>query len=390
MANEKSVFKFLRCSTPGCGYKKTDPTGKAKAQCKNCGATMRHSDTWYARITHNGKTILKSVSTRKRDAEDYIATCKLAQSSGNLMPGQEKDTSWPDAVKNTKQWWRDSVLKGDIAQSSANFYGFNLVALNKYFSQMSLLTIKKKDVLDYQTERVKKGISNTTINHELTTLRRIYSLHLDRTSSDESPKLYAKHQDLARVKKLEQTTEKVRFLASEEAKALMSASTPVVRLAILIGLNTGLRKANVMNLAWKHINLKERLIKLPGSVMKNRQPHTVDMPAQLVAELREWKISQPVSHFVFAGYEGDNPERTIRNDFEKAVKAAELHDVTFHTLRHTFASQWLMSGGDLTTLSEVLSHSSIQITKDLYGHLSREHKRKAHDEFAAAFLDQLY
>jgi integrase len=45
-----------------------------------------------------------------------------------------------------------------------------------------------------------------------------------------------------------------------------------------------------------------------------------------------------------------------------------------------------MSGGDLATLSELLDHASIQITKDRYGHLSGEHKQKAIDQFEGVFF----
>lgn len=388
MANDKSVFKVLACT---CGYKKRDITGKAAGRCKNCGSEMKLSESWYARITHQGRTKVKAISPRRRDAEDYIATCKVAKRAGTLLPGEEKDIHWKDAAKNAEKWWKEAVLKDEIRQSTADFYGFNMVALSKYFGRFTLLMIRKRDVLDYQTARVKEKISNNTINHELTTLRRLYSLHLDGTSIEESPKLFSKHQDLSRVKKLEVTQEKVRFLTAQEAKALLDISTPTVRLAVLIGLNTGLRRANVTGLAWKDIDLKKRLITLAGTAMKNRAPHVVDIPQGLHDELKAWrKKNELTSTYVFPQVEDENAAIDfLRDDFEKAVAAAGLQDVTFHTLRHTFASQWLMNGGDLVTLSEILAHSSIQITKDLYGHLSREHKRKAHDEFANSFLSQL-
>jgi integrase len=70
----------------------------------------------------------------------------------------------------------------------------------------------------------------------------------------------------------------------------------------------------------------------------------------------------------------------------KKRKQPLFDDVVFHTLRHTFASHFLMAGGGLTTLSELLDHASIQITKDRYGHLSGEHKKKAIDAFAGVFF----
>src|ERR1043166_5163771 len=134
MANDKSVFKYLTCQSPGCGYKKTDTTGKAKAECKNGHGLMRLTDNWYARITHNGVTTTKAISPRKRDAEDYIAACKIAKREGGLLPGQEKDITWKDAVANCERWWEQDVASKIIQQSTADFYKFMLVPLAAEFS----------------------------------------------------------------------------------------------------------------------------------------------------------------------------------------------------------------------------------------------------------------
>jgi hypothetical protein len=50
----------------------------------------------------------------------------------------------------------------------------------------------------------------------------------------------------------------------------------------------------------------------------------------------------------------------------------------FHDLRHTFASQWVMSGGDLYVLKDILGHKSIVMTQR-YAHLSPEYKRSMVD-----------
>ena len=49
----------------------------------------------------------------------------------------------------------------------------------------------------------------------------------------------------------------------------------------------------------------------------------------------------------------------------------------FHDLRHTAASLMILEGVDLKTISDILGHSSISITADIYGHVLEEQKRKA-------------
>jgi hypothetical protein len=66
----------------------------------------------------------------------------------------------------------------------------------------------------------------------------------------------------------------------------------------------------------------------------------------------------------------------IREGFSTACKRAGLEDLHFHDLRHTFASHWMMNGGDLYALKDILGHKSITMTQR-YAHLSPEFKRSA-------------
>lgn len=54
--------------------------------------------------------------------------------------------------------------------------------------------------------------------------------------------------------------------------------------------------------------------------------------------------------------------------------------MSFHALRHTFATRWIEFGMDVKSLSEVLGHASVQITLDIYVHSSDKLKREAIDK----------
>ena len=66
----------------------------------------------------------------------------------------------------------------------------------------------------------------------------------------------------------------------------------------------------------------------------------------------------------------------VRWGFKGACERAGITNLRFHDLRHTFASHWMMNGGDLYVLKEILGHKSVQMTAR-YAHLSHEFKRAA-------------
>ena len=68
----------------------------------------------------------------------------------------------------------------------------------------------------------------------------------------------------------------------------------------------------------------------------------------------------------------------LRRSFARACRKAKIQDFRFHDLRHTFASQLVMAGVDLTTVSRLLGHASMTMTLR-YSHLAPDHLRGAVD-----------
>jgi integrase len=78
---------------------------------------------------------------------------------------------------------------------------------------------------------------------------------------------------------------------------------------------------------------------------------------------------------VFLTHKG-TPYRHIAKVFGAACRRAGLTDVTFHDLRHTFASRLVMAGVDLPTVQALMGHKTIAMTMR-YTHLAPGHKRTA-------------
>lgn len=95
-------------------------------------------------------------------------------------------------------------------------------------------------------------------------------------------------------------------------------------------------------------------------------------------KLLQWKAENGLVHseddFVFPSKTNSGlGSRTFYRHYQKILKAADLTDINFHTLRHTFATRCLESGMDLLTISKTLGHSSVKITGDVYLHMTQPH-----------------
>jgi site-specific recombinase XerD len=64
--------------------------------------------------------------------------------------------------------------------------------------------------------------------------------------------------------------------------------------------------------------------------------------------------------------------RRLEGSFDDLLERAGIHDFRFHDLRHTFASHYMMNGGDLYELAKILGHSNIKMT-ERYAKLGRQH-----------------
>ena len=87
--------------------------------------------------------------------------------------------------------------------------------------------------------------------------------------------------------------------------------------------------------------------------------------------LSAWPAGPRISRLVFPSETGRalDPSNVKHRDFLPCIEAAGLRRVTFHALRHTFASLLIQSGASLAYVKEQMGHSSIQVTVDIYGHL---------------------
>ena len=370
------IFKIATCSDPGCKYQQRHSKPlKQLPPCPKCGGEVKYGANWYYSFVHLGKKVIKVGGSTKRFTEDALAKQKLAIRERKYFPDKIPETSWTSATAKFLE-----QIKANVQPGTYKMYSFGVDKLTPYFKGLTLDQISPADVEAYKRERMaattknKKPPAPGTINCELSTIKRICAWALE-----QQPPLLMRN-PLHVVKQLKEGRGRTRFLTEDEIKTLLAhCEAPYLKMAVMIALETGLRKDGVVSLKWSDIS--------DGTITKMVKRGTVvhiPITATLEAALADYRRENAVlSQYVLPSPR--NPRHHVRVDskwrgFRAACKQAEITDFHFHDLRHTFASHFLMRTGDLKTLQTILGHSDLQMT-NRYAHLLSAHIKKQMDLF---------
>jgi integrase len=179
---------------------------------------------------------------------------------------------------------------------------------------------------------------------------------------------------MSKVKLFKVPAKRIRYLEKEEIDRLLAHCCEHLKPIVIVALHTGMRKSEILGLKWHDIDIKRNIIHLLDT--KNREKREVPMN-EVVQKTVIGVLKHPDSQYVFCKKDGE-PYGNVRKSFFTAVTKAGIINFRFHDLRHTFASQLVMSGVDLNTVRELLGHKSLEMTLR-YSHLSPDHKKRAVD-----------
>ena len=140
-------------------------------------------------------------------------------------------------------------------------------------------------------------------------------------------------------------------------------------------LSTGCSKRELLSLRWNQVDLKRGVIRVAD--VEKEQLRTIYIGGSVIEILRVVQLCC-TSPFVFLNRETGTRYQDVKKSFATACRSASIMDFHFHDLRHTFASQLVMAGVDLTTVSRLMGHKSLTMTLR-YAHLAPNHLRRAVD-----------
>jgi integrase len=257
--------------------------------------------------------------------------------------------------------------------------------LKPKFASKFLSQITPHDLEKFKDSLLKKGLAPQTTKHILVLIRQIYNKMIKWG-------LWDGQNPIKGVKLPKINNRRVRFLTHQEADELLGAvrkRSQQVWEYSLLSLHTGMRADECFSLLWGHVDFDQGLIHVADP--KGGPPRDVYM-TEKVREMLQSKEESGKADLVFrATHGGKIPEvsktvlRTV-NDLKLNEGITDRRQkVSFHTLRHTFASWLAIQGTPILEIKELLGHATLAMT-ERYAHLIPDQKRVSIARMEKAFL----
>jgi len=250
--------------------------------------------------------------------------------------------------QNKRSWTRDET---------------SLNHLKEFFKGKRLSEITPDLIEKYRLKRRADGMKPATVNRERSCLVTCLQKAIEWERLEKNPALM--------VKKFREANAKERILTVDEMKRLLDAASPELRPVLVIGLNSAMRRGEILGLRWKDVDFVKGFILIGDS--KSGKSRRIPMNALVFETLHEMNRKR---EFVFENPDTRTAVKDVKTAFKGACRRAEIKGVRFHDLRHTAASRMIELGADIVSVKEILGHASIQMTMR-YCHPTDESKRRA-------------
>lgn len=324
---------------------------------------------WASFIDGRGKRTRRSTGTANRkEAEALLAKWKLEAHQEKHWDApvpvtfEEVMVAFLQATATVKRSHRDDKLH--TRQWKTSLEGWDM------------RTLTPRDIRAHVNRRLEDGVSNATINRELSLLSTAINFY-NKEQLETLP-------NPTKGRKLREPEARIRWISYEEADRLIEAAGDAYRAPhladfIALALHTGCRSGELLGLEWSRVDMPRRLIHLEGIHTKAGKRRSVPVNNEayraLLSRANFRATHCPDSLWVFASEKGQRIQ-SVKKSFGTTCGKVGIEDFRIHDLRHTCAA-WLVSAGvALPEVRDLLGHSTITMTEK-YAHLSPDNVRRA-------------
>jgi integrase len=363
-------------------------------------------ERWVGRLTLEDGTRRDVYGRTQAEAKKKLDELK-AQLAAGLAPTSERLTTGQFLTD-----WLQNTAKTSVRPGT--FRGYETIVTNYLVPQLGRIPLVKltpQDVQRFQNEllrRPRRDSRGTVSSGTVTNARRVLGRALEQATAWRMiPRNPVRVVDGPHV-----TRKEIMPLDPDQARELLAAIRGD-RLEALytVALALGLRRGEALGLKWSDVDLDDGLLHVRRSLQRahgklelldvktKKSRRTVSLPLFAIRALQKHRLRQEDERqaaldrwtetgLVFTSPFGAplDPQIATRS-FTRVLKRAGLPHQRFHDLRHACASLLLAQGLDLKVIQEILGHSTITITGNLYAHVMLGLKRHASAEMDALLGD---
>jgi integrase len=328
----------------------------------------KDSECWQMCFFLEGKKVRESTGTSNK---------KIAQRILDKTRGKVAEGKYNKVLKSHMPFFElvDQFIEKHSRVEKKSFKRDEVIgeALKKFFGKIPIGQITALDIKEWRRRRsqhvTNKGtpIKKASLNRELAFMKTMFGLAVEWGWLEANP--------AEKIKLLRGEEKRLRILSKAEIARLIDSAADYLKAIIVTAISTGMRKAEILNLRWKHVDLFNNFIRVASS--KNDESRDVPIDSHLKETLMKLKKGRRSEDFVFTRNNGE-PITCMKEAFFVACKRAGIEDFRFHDLRHTAASLLAGGGCDIITLQNILGHKSLSMTQR-YAHLIPERHQKARE-----------
>ncbi len=364
---------------------------------------QRPNGRWEGRVSY-----VDPVSDKRRSVSVYGSTAaecrdELKKVRRRIEDGRPARDAG-DTVASWLQRWRESSLAAsDRKATTKSLYGsLSRTHLEDgHIGAKRLDRLRPSDVESMIVELRGKDLADSTVRGVYTVLRQALDVAVRDGLLASNPAAKVKRPGVAR--------QEAKYLPAADVARLLDAAKGLrYYVAVVLMAATGLRRGEVAGLLWTDVDLDKGELTVRHTLSRvdrelvltepktDRSRRRVPLHAGVVTALKGWRKQQVGERLaagdqwtdtgvVFATELGTMVDpRNLLRTVELAAKKAKIEGVGAHTMRHSAAVAWLESGVHIKAAADLLGHSSISITGDLYGHTSDDTARAAVDGLGTA------
>lgn len=371
------------------------------------GTVRKRGNSWYYRFYNDGKQIERKGGSTKKEALEKLNNELNRQYKGYDRPAEMLLNEYLD------MWLEDYIKDSKSENTYYKYKGSCETKISKSIGAIQLCNLKVIHIEKYIRDLKKDNLSPTSIQSHYGILKAALNKAVKLQLIIDNP---CKFVDTPKRGKF-----KANILTIDEFNLVYKNLNDdvyedyIMKLALDISLETGLRRGEMCGLTWNDIDFENNIISINKSLIRVDNSYKISEPKTessyrklpisdyLIQKLVLHKKVQQKNKFKYGPhykkniwngitydliFTWDNGKYIIPSNFLQRIKRlcsyCEINkNIRWHDLRHSNATLLLEGGTDMKTLQDRLGHSLMQTTSDTYSHVTEKMNRKATDVISA-------